>query len=216
MGGNNSNAVTIQLFKLPEGWRLIYLTPLDLARDLPNMGPLHNCPAVSSLATISTPKPIHSLTPFLSPTVTLTPIPLGAFIVFFYPPLVMNYDPLIWEDKSNYGEWGLNLSTRTGVIIKNYLQALHFKECQIGVIGPSGYFPSPDEVVHVGNVRYQLTISEDEQFGVRVGHYIEDQSLTKYDYNRYGLPVLQILATPSGWNECKTMGETVLFTLHVP
>lgn len=128
----------------------------------------------------------------------------------------MNYDPSIWEDKSNYTEWGLNFSPQVGVIIKNYLQALQFKVCQIGVIGPSGYFPSAEEIVQLGNIRYQLTTSENEQFGVRIGHYIEDQSLSGYNYDRYGLPVLEIIATPSEWDECKKLGENVLSTLHVP
>ena len=128
----------------------------------------------------------------------------------------MNYDSSIWEGESNYTEWGLNFSPQEGVIIKNYLQALSFKACQIGVVGPSGYFPSAEEIVKLGDVRYQLTTSENEQLEVRISHYIEDQSLTGYNYDRYGLPVLEIIATPSEWDKCKKLGENVLATLHVP
>ena len=217
MSGSNSDAMTIQLFKLPEGWRLIYLTPLKLERDLPLLGTLQACPPVSSLTHATefhTPKPTKTQISS-SPTITLTPVPPGNFVLLFYPALVMNYDPSVWEDKSNYAEWGLNFSTQAGIIVKNYLQSLS-KVCQIGVIGPSGYFPLAEEIVQLGDVRYQLTTSDNEQFEVRTGHYIEDQSLIGYNYDRYGFPVLEIIAPPSEWDECKKLGENVLATLHVP
>lgn len=43
--GGDSDGVTIQLFKLPEGWRLVYITPFDFVADLPNIGSLEDCPS---------------------------------------------------------------------------------------------------------------------------------------------------------------------------
>lgn len=45
--GDNSpdHAITLQLFNMPEGWRLIYITPLDLGWGLAHLGPLQECPA---------------------------------------------------------------------------------------------------------------------------------------------------------------------------
>ncbi|HSL30040.1 MAG TPA: hypothetical protein VK900_12635 [Anaerolineales bacterium] len=44
--GDNSpdHAITLQLFNLPEGWRLVHITPLDLGWGLAHLGPLNDCP----------------------------------------------------------------------------------------------------------------------------------------------------------------------------
>ncbi|HUE98717.1 MAG TPA: hypothetical protein VMN99_05655 [Anaerolineales bacterium] len=39
------HAIALQLFKMPEGWRLIYITPFDLEWGLSYLGPLQDCPA---------------------------------------------------------------------------------------------------------------------------------------------------------------------------
>jgi hypothetical protein len=45
---NRGNSMTLQLFKLADGWRLVYITPLNPERDLlPILGPLQDCPAPS-------------------------------------------------------------------------------------------------------------------------------------------------------------------------
>jgi hypothetical protein len=163
-----------------------------------------------------TSKPTHTLRPSVTQTITVTPVPPGVFVLFFYVPLVMNYDPSIWVDKSNYTEWGENQKPIEGIIIENYLQALNLKLCQIGMVGPSGFFPSPEKIIRLGNVRFQFSTLENNEFGVKIGHYIEDQSLANYNYDRYGLPVMQITAKPSEWEECRALGEEVLATLYVP
>lgn len=168
-------------------------------------------PVTLTVANVSTPTKI--LTPTLGATNTITPVPVGNFVPFFYPSLIMNYDPSIWEDKSNYAEWGKDLSPVPGTIIDNHLQALELQRCQIGVIGPSGNFPTPDEIISLGNVKYQLTISEDNDLGVKRAHYIEDQSLISYNYD-HGLPVMEIVSNTSEWDECKMLGEEVLATLR--
>jgi hypothetical protein len=49
LGENPSDGMTLQLFKLPQGWRLIYITPLNLERDVPHLGNLQACPAGSPM-----------------------------------------------------------------------------------------------------------------------------------------------------------------------
>ena len=39
------HAITLQLFNMPEGWQLVYITPLDLEWGLAHLGPLQDCPA---------------------------------------------------------------------------------------------------------------------------------------------------------------------------
>lgn len=46
LGGEDEDAMTLQLFKLEAGWRLMFITPLDLEfayQDL-GYGPLQDCP----------------------------------------------------------------------------------------------------------------------------------------------------------------------------
>jgi hypothetical protein len=42
--GVESDGMTIQLFKLPEGWRMVYITPFDLEAGASYLGSLQDCP----------------------------------------------------------------------------------------------------------------------------------------------------------------------------
>jgi hypothetical protein len=158
------------------------------------------------LIVTSTREATKSATPMLTSISTLSPVPPNVFVLLFYPPLIINYDTAIWKDESNY---------RDGNFMVNYLQALNLETCQIGVIGPSGNFPYPDEFVQLGGVRYQIAIFEDITPGLITAYYIEDQSLAGFDYEM-GVPVLTVQSNPSEWSECKTLTEAVLSTLHSP
>ena len=46
LSGTSSGGMTLTLFKLPEGWRLIYITPFDFESGLPILGPLQECPVI--------------------------------------------------------------------------------------------------------------------------------------------------------------------------
>jgi hypothetical protein len=46
LSGNSSDGMTLTLFKIAEGWRLIYITPFDFEWGLPIIEPLQDCPAV--------------------------------------------------------------------------------------------------------------------------------------------------------------------------
>ncbi len=131
-------------------------------------------------------------------TNTPTPVPPGVFAFLFYPPLIMNYDTSKWK--------------RVDV---GFLQSLVLEKCQLEEVGPSGNFPIPDEILQLGDIRYQVTVSDKTPPGLITALYIEDQSLNGYDYS-LGVAVVMLQAKPSEWDECKTLGEMVLSTLHVP
>lgn len=137
---------------------------------------------------------------------TPTPVPLGVFALKFYPPLIMSYDPALWRDESRYTDY---------MFMFNYLQASNLKTCQIGVVGPSGNFPADAKLVRLGNVGYWYALSEISTPGMTGALYIENQSLSNFDYTD-GLPVLMISASKPEWDRCKVLGEVVLSTLRVP
>jgi hypothetical protein len=39
------HAITLQLFNMPEGWRLVYITPFDFEWGPPILGPMQDCPS---------------------------------------------------------------------------------------------------------------------------------------------------------------------------
>jgi len=44
-GSSSDGSMTLQFFKLPEGWRLVYITPFNV-EWVPQLGTLQDCPAV--------------------------------------------------------------------------------------------------------------------------------------------------------------------------
>ena len=162
-----------------------------------------NYPQITSTYT---PKATITRIPSKTPTVTPTPVPTGVFALKFYPPLILNYDPILWDDKSEY--------TNLEMMI-NYLQSRELDTCQIGVAGPSGNFPPQYEVITYGNVRYLVSKTEDIVNKLTYGLFIEDQSLVEYDYTD-GLPVLNVIANPEEWLACMDRAEKVLASLNSP
>lgn len=47
LSGNSSGGMTLMLFRLPEGWHLVGITPFDFEWGSPILGPLQGCPSVS-------------------------------------------------------------------------------------------------------------------------------------------------------------------------
>jgi hypothetical protein len=144
-----------------------------------------------------------------SPTSTIqpTPVPPGVFAILFHPPLILNYDSSIWSDESEY--------TNTNRMV-NYLQARSLETCHIGPQGASGNFPSPDEIVFLGNIRYQVTTFKDLPPGSTTSYYINTNSLAEYNYEGIGAIVLTISASPVEWDACKILAEKILATLQFP
>jgi hypothetical protein len=119
----------------------------------------------------------------------------------------MNVDPSSWIDESHYSDLS---------VIVNYLQAQGLDNCSMGPEGANGFFPSPDYVVQLGKVRYQVTLIKDRTPGSVIGYYIDTNSLPEYDYKEKGIVKLAVEARSSEWDNCKRLAETVLSTLHFP
>jgi hypothetical protein len=133
-----------------------------------------------------------------------TQVPAGVFVLKFYPPLVLDYDITLWTDESQYENQAKTI---------NYLQAKNLETCTIGPIGPSGFYPFPDEIVQLNGVNYQVKTLERPRVGFVSTYYFEDNSLTGYDYD-IGIIVLEVQASPDEWSQCKNQAEIVLATLH--
>lgn len=148
--------------------------------------------------------------PAPSNDVVITPVPSGIFTLLLYTPLIMNYDPSVWRDESQYADSRL----MPVYFVTNYLQALRLESCKIGQQGPMGDIPGTSEAVRLGAVRYNIVTSTDSPDSV-LAFYIENQSLTEFNYDN-GTAVLAVEASQAEWAECKNMAEKVLATLHVP
>ncbi|MFZ5882621.1 MAG: TolB family protein [Chloroflexota bacterium] len=139
---------------------------------------------------------------------TPTPVPPGVFALVFYPPLVVNYDPSEWKDESRYAD---NKS------MTNFLQSRRLSTCTIGVQGPTDFNgPQPQFIpALLGDIRYSMIFWGETTPSVISAWYIEDQSLTDYNYAA-GLPIFAVQASVSEWDACKALAEKVLSTLRVP
>jgi len=144
----------------------------------------------------------------LPPTRTLTPTSVhpGTIALKFYPPLVMDYDPAAWVDRSDYPN---------DQFVVNYLESQLLANCSIGVHGPSGIPPAPARAVTLGDVRYVVYTYDDSPWIGMSAWYIEDQSVPGHDYSQ-GLPVLVIASGLEEWRECKSQAELVLASLRTP
>jgi len=197
----------------PKTPQALTLTPTDTLSNTPTKTPAPIL-TISSTPTISiTREPTAGgekdwenlrITPTFS--TTATPVPPGVLPLLFYPPLIMNYDTYLWKDESRYTD---------PVYMANYIRAQSIETCTLGVQGPSGFYPTPEEIVHLGDVKYQIVTEENLLPGSVIAYYFEANSLSGYNYE-IGLPVLVIQANQSEWNECKTLAENVLSTLHAP
>jgi hypothetical protein len=137
-----------------------------------------------------------------------TPVPLGTFALKFYPPLILEYDTSEWKDESRYED--------TAFMV-NFLLAKPLSTCRIGVQGPTDFNGTPPVFVPVqlGNVSYSVIFWGESHHRDMSAWYIEDQSLTGYDYSP-GLPILVVQADAFEWEECKALAEKVLATLRAP
>jgi len=165
-------------------------------------------PTPNNLTTPSqTPKVTLTHVPSITFTNTPTDVPVGIFALKFYPPLVMEYDPSLWEDKSEYTnpDWMIN-----------YLRSRSLEKCLIGVQGPTD-FNDPIEFtdIQLGSISYSMTKFENSDLGEVGAMYIEKQSLVGYDYAP-GLPIPTIASSLTEWEVRKLLAEEVLATLRSP
>jgi hypothetical protein len=136
------------------------------------------------------------LTDIPTATATKTSVPLGVFTFFFYSPLIIDYDPSVWE-------------------LKNTLQAKDLASCYIAEQGPTDFNgPHTIQIMQLGNVKYEVLSFPDSPSpqGVISQVYIAEQALA----TEWGLPVFWISAKLDEWDKCKPLAEKVLATLHSP
>lgn len=132
-----------------------------------------------------------------SPAITATPtsVPLGTYALsFFYTPLIMNYDPLKWENK-------------------NGLHAKNLTSCMINEGGPTDFNGlHSTEVMGLGKINYTVLTFPDSAPDVVSWVYLADEAHA----TEYGLPVFWVSAKSNEWDKCKVLAEEVLATLHFP
>ncbi len=162
-------------------------------------------PTVRNTESFNVPKP-QKVTPVITNTIYVTP-PMGEFLLLWYPPLRMRYDPSAWIDESNY------IDT---YILVNYLQSRVLETCKISVSGPTEFnYPYESNISSLGKVQYETKKAEDIPTRSITMFYIAFGFLDNYDYNQ-ALPLLAVSASQSEFNECKSLAEQVLSTLYVP
>ncbi|HLO18199.1 MAG TPA: hypothetical protein VK206_25430 [Anaerolineales bacterium] len=123
-----------------------------------------------------------------------TPAPVGVFVFYFYSPLIMQYDPSIWE-------------------IKNGLQARQLTSCSINEQGPMDFNgPHTSGFVQLGDIRYEVLSFSDSSSDYVSRIFLADQAHA----TEAGLPVFWVSAKSDEWNKCRTLAEQVLATLHFP
>ena len=145
-----------------------------------------------------------TVAPTDSPTTTVTPVPPGVFALLFYSPLVLDYDPSVWKDTSNY--------TDTSMIVNN-LQSRDLPTCTLGPQGASGNYPPADEIVKLGNIQYEFSSEVSEVTGEVIALYILNSEIEGDNPNN-GLTKINVFASQSEWEQCKLLAEEVLSSLH--
>ncbi len=188
--------------------RAIYLVSTGLLL----MMLFHSCAAVLPQPPTADPVPLILPPTALetnSPAVEAlqhTVVPTGRFVLLPYPPLVMDYDPEQWTDQSEY----------TNVqVLQNYLQSTNLTSCRLFAVGPSGFYPTPDEVITLGAIRYEIYTSVETPPELVTRSFFENKTLTGFDYD-LGIPVLALQAVPDEWDQCLSSAADVLASLHIP
>jgi LysM repeat protein len=129
------------------------------------------------------------------------------FDLYFYRPLVVNYDPAIWEDRSEPGNQEKMV---------NYLQHRALENCTVSVRGPSGFYPENMPDLTLGEITYQV-YQEQLAGGTIVRDYFF-KSATTDDFaevvKTLGIPIFAVQYNPSEAPDCHLAAETLFATLH--
>lgn len=162
-------------------------------------------PTLTAAPAIATATLPPTAAPLASPTPASTQPPEGIFALKFYPPLVLEYDPTAWSDASEYNN---------PLMMVNFLQHRALQSCSIGVMGPSGFYPSPMQPQTVGEIEYDTFRQEGVQSGqTNIYYFALDASLTEI-HNTAGIPILVVQAYPAEIDLCQADAEIVLATLR--
>lgn len=145
-----------------------------------------------------------------TPTVQATaPVDVSTaeFELYFYRPLVVDYDPAIWSDMSE---------PDNREMMVNYLQHREIESCTIGVRGPSGFYPENMQDVILGDITYQLNEQKLAGGAVIRDYFFKSKPTDALDdvHNTIGIPILQVQYQPSEGQDCQAAAEVVFATLH--
>lgn len=143
------------------------------------------------------------------PTRTISPSPSlppeGILAVQFYPPLVLDFDPDQWEDKSEYGY--------TKMIV-NYLQHRELDSCTIGPMGPSGFYPEGMTGKVLGSIEFQVQSDQAASTSQWVSYYFAITAPGGRIVNESGIAHFAVMYIPSQAEGCKAAAEEVLAALR--
>lgn len=155
-----------------------------------------NCPAGKPQPPIGTETPE-----------VISPAALAEFELYFYRPLVVDYDPIIWKDLSQ---------PESKEKMVNSLQHRELASCIIGVRGPSGFYPENMQDMILGDITYQLNEQELAGGAVVRDYFFKSKPTDAFDevLNTIGIPILQIQYQPSEGQDCLAAAEGVFATLR--
>jgi len=131
----------------------------------------------------------------------------GVLTLLSYQPLVMKFDAAHWQDESLYA---------AGDSTVNYLQSRDLPTCYLTVHLPVRLKPPYSQVIQrIGKFNFTVVTLDEKPSDMMHLFYIADQFISGYDL-RHGIPVIEVGAISSEWDECKVVAENVLGTLHTP
>lgn len=137
----------------------------------------------------------------------VSPTGLAEFELYFYRPLVVDYDPEVWEDRSE--------PENTEMMV-NYLQHRQLESCTIGVRGPSGFYPEDMQEVTLGDITYQVYEQELSGGAVVRDYFFKSATTEAFEevFNTVGVSILQVQYHPSERRDCLAAAEEVFATLR--
>jgi hypothetical protein len=133
-------------------------------------------------------------------------VPEGIFAVQYYPPLILNYDPEPWVDRSEYGN-------PEKLLAGNFLEHTGIKGCTIGVQGASGFYPENMRPVTLGDLYYEVYESPGETAQTAYRAYFAlDPAFANVSA---GIPIFGVRAGLPKAAACWDAAEAVLATLRL-
>lgn len=150
-----------------------------------------------------------TVTPTLSPADTSTPgptlPPAGIFADKFYPPLVLEYATDLWIDRSEYDNPRMMV---------NILQHRELKRCEIGTMGPSGFWPEITIDMKLGSVNYQVQLDQKTEAGEWISYYFAISAPAGIIDNDTGTAHFYVKSSPAEAKQCRPAAEAVFGTLR--
>jgi hypothetical protein len=129
------------------------------------------------------------------------------FELYFYRPLVIDYNLALWEDRSEP-------DNKEKMV--NYLQHRVLKSCTVGVRGPSGFYPTDMPDVTLGDITYQVYQEELPGGTVVQNYFFKSATTNEFDevVKTLGIPIFEVQSSPSEAQDCLAAAEILFASLH--